>query len=155
MTTIHKYLLYLLSLLASSISYIPATIYQYVYSEFFTKYTPSYPELPTDKSVLEIKTKRASKMSSISALQLEALYRQSSDISKRPGFWESITINTMYQPVRNFLRKIRMWKSNIWTSTTCKKNNPKLSSTSLSSAPVSWFSPIKPKPSRLPEVSIS
>ncbi len=34
---VQKYLLYLLSLLTAVISYIPAAIYAYIYSEFFTK----------------------------------------------------------------------------------------------------------------------
>ena len=37
MTDLKKILLYVLNLLATAISYIPASIYAYVYSEFFTK----------------------------------------------------------------------------------------------------------------------
>lgn len=37
MADIKKYLLLFLATLTSAISYIPAAIYAYVYSEFFTK----------------------------------------------------------------------------------------------------------------------
>lgn len=37
MTDFKKYLLLFLSTLTSAISYIPAAIYAYIYSEFFTK----------------------------------------------------------------------------------------------------------------------
>lgn len=37
MVDLKKYLVLFLSMLTSAISYIPAAIYAYVYSEFFTK----------------------------------------------------------------------------------------------------------------------
>lgn len=38
MASLQKYLVYVLTLLTSIISYVPAAIYAYIYSEFFTKY---------------------------------------------------------------------------------------------------------------------
>lgn len=42
MADLKKYLLYILGMIASVISYIPASLYSYVYSEFFTKYLSIY-----------------------------------------------------------------------------------------------------------------
>jgi hypothetical protein len=50
MNSLQKWLLYLLSVLTSVVSYIPAAIYHYVYTEWFTKYSPIHSEPPTDKS---------------------------------------------------------------------------------------------------------
>jgi hypothetical protein len=52
---IKKFFSYILSLFLSIIGFIPATIYSYVYSEFFTKYIYYYWDTPTDLSEKETK----------------------------------------------------------------------------------------------------
>lgn len=69
-----KYLTLILTTLQSIVSYIPAMIYEYVFSHFFTLYTYTNPEKLTDKSEKEIRREKKLKMYWISALLLDILY---------------------------------------------------------------------------------
>jgi hypothetical protein len=62
MADLKKTLLYILSVIGAAISYVPAAIYAYFYSEFFTKYHSFYEDAPTDKSDSEIATIKPSRM---------------------------------------------------------------------------------------------
>lgn len=48
MDSLKKYLTLAFTTLMSVVGYVPALIYSYVFSEFFTKYLPSHAEQPTD-----------------------------------------------------------------------------------------------------------
>lgn len=61
MMEIKKVFTYILSLLTHIIGFIPATIYSYVYYEFFTKYSLPYQDTPTDSLEKETKTTAASR----------------------------------------------------------------------------------------------
>lgn len=58
MNSLQKWLLYILSLLTAAISYVPAAIYHYVYTEWFTKYLPPHSEPLTDRSENATKTQK-------------------------------------------------------------------------------------------------
>ena len=54
-----KLLLQLLNILTRTLSYVPALIYGYIFSEFFTKYAVIHLEPPTDvllKEFMNLKT---------------------------------------------------------------------------------------------------
>lgn len=74
--------------------------------------------------------------------------------SLRPGYWESITINTTSLLARSSSKPTRTSRSNRWTSTTSNGKSQRPFSTSSFSAPASWSCPIKPKLSKSPEVRI-
>jgi hypothetical protein len=69
-----KYLTLIITTLQSIVSYIPAMIYEYVFSHFFTLYTYTYPEKLTDKSEKEIRREKKLKMCWISVLLLDTPY---------------------------------------------------------------------------------
>jgi hypothetical protein len=103
MFDLKKTLIHLLSLLGSIMSYIPAAIYAYVYSHFFTKYSLCHPEKLTDRSDNAAKTEKASRTSSTSAPPLEDLSSPLwTAFRNQPGFLESTTTSIMFQPAKNY-----------------------------------------------------
>ena len=63
MMEIKKVFTYVLNLLTHIIGFIPATIYSYVYYEFFTKYPFPYLDTPTESSETETRATAASRTS--------------------------------------------------------------------------------------------
>ena len=86
MIDIRKSLLHLVTVLTAIIGYIPAAIYAYIYSEFFTKYTCIYAEPPTNKSDSGTNRNKMSNMCLTSAQLQEDPFPLSLTSSLRPGF---------------------------------------------------------------------
>lgn len=90
----------------------------------------------------------------MSAHLKETRLRWSRLCSWRREFWESTITGIIFNRAKSSSKRILMWSSSIWIFMTWRRNNPTPYSTSSSLNLQNWSCPMKPKPLKLPRVTL-